>query len=47
MSRGPKAWSPGVRLDRLVADLQGDVALDDPEALVLAVVHVTLHRGYG
>jgi len=30
----------GARLDRRVADLEGRTALEDPERLVLAVVHV-------
>ena len=30
----------GARIDRLIADVEGGAALEDPERLVLAVMHV-------
>jgi hypothetical protein len=38
---------PGARRDRRVADLEGDVALEDPEALVLSVVDVERTSAFG
>jgi hypothetical protein len=35
------------RLDRLSADLEGDVAVEDPEALVVALVDVERRLGAG
>ena len=45
MSRGPKAKSPARGLDHVVADVDRDLALEDVEALVLAVVDVQRRLG--
>src|SRR6266545_696865 len=39
----PEDVVAGVRLDRRVADLEGEVAFEDPEAFVVAVVDVQRH----
>ena len=40
MSRGVEGVVACVCLDRQVADLEGDIACDDPETFVIPVMHV-------